>query len=218
MDLYFSFRENGRPAVFKPLDPPHMASPPKTRLTESASSREVSRKEQAVSPPEWAQSVCVSMCGILRWQKNTSCAVQVGGHMEVVWRSHLRENLHFWDQGLQRTPGVAERAVEKVLGAWGRRGGCCCTASPAWCIYLQGGSRRGVGCDGASTGSVARSPRDAEAAVAGLIVIPWEDCEMSPIVLANPFLLKYYQCSQALKDSRISDEPLFVFRTNKYIS
>lgn len=36
-------------------------------------------------------------------------------------------------------------------------------------------------------GSVARSPRDAEAAVAGLIVIPWENCKMSPIVLATPF-------------------------------
>ncbi|MEQ2166007.1 hypothetical protein GOODEAATRI_023083, partial [Goodea atripinnis] len=66
---------------FKPLDPPHMASPPQTRLTESASSREV------------------------------------GGHMEVMWRSHLRENLDFWDQGLQRTPGVAVRAMEMVWGA-----------------------------------------------------------------------------------------------------
>lgn len=65
-------------------------------------------------------------------------------------------------------------------------GACCCAVSPAWCIYLQGGSRRGVGCDGASTGSVARSPRDAEAAVAGLIVIPWENCKMSLIVLSNP--------------------------------
>lgn len=36
-------------------------------------------------------------------------------------------------------------------------------------------------------GSVARSPRDAGAAVAGLIVIPWENFKMSPIVLATHF-------------------------------
>lgn len=34
---------------------------------------------------------------------------------------------------------------------------------------------------------MARSPGDAEAAVAGLIVISWENCKMSPIVLAAPF-------------------------------
>lgn len=82
--------------------------------------------------------------------------------------------------------GLQEATVVVVLaGVW--CGGRCCAVSPAWCIYLQGGSRRGVGCDGASTGSVARSPGDAEAAVAGLIVISWENCKMSPIVLAAPF-------------------------------
>lgn len=34
---------------------------------------------------------------------------------------------------------------------------------------------------------MARSPRDVGAAVAGLIVIPWENFKMSPIVLATNF-------------------------------
>lgn len=59
--LIFVIQGKWEACCFKPLDPPHMASPPQTRLTESASSREVSRKEQAVSPPEWAQE-CVRVC------------------------------------------------------------------------------------------------------------------------------------------------------------
>lgn len=111
--------------------------------------------------------------------------------------THLRESLCCeGGLGLQERGEVLEGTQEatvpccRFVGLREKRGGCCCAVSPAWCIYLQGGSRRGVGCDGASTGSVARSPRDAEAAVAGLIVIPWENCKMSPIVLANPTLLK----------------------------
>lgn len=119
-----------------------------------------------------------------------------GGGMET----HLRESLDCRDHGCGGDPEMCRGRRRPLcrgggLGAGGR-GGCCCAVSPAWCIYLQGGSRRGVGCDGASTGSVARSPRDAEAAVAGLIVIPWENCKMSPIVLATPF---YENCINVLK-------------------
>lgn len=46
---------------------------------------------------------------------------------------------------------------------------------------------------------MARSPRDAGAAVAGLIVISWENCKMSPIVLATPFDCNRINALKSLK-------------------
>lgn len=141
------------------------------------------------------RSVCVyTVCvcvAFLKWQKGYPLCNSGGRRHGGSMKTHLRESLGYWDQGCSGDPEICRGRRRPLrrgggLGAGGR-GGCCCAVSPAWCIYLQGGSRRGVGCDGASTGSVARSPRDAEAAVAGLIVIPWENCKMSLIVLATPF-------------------------------
>lgn len=177
-----------------------MAQSPQTRLTESASSREVSRKKQAVSPPEWAQECVRSLC-VFVWHSQMTNADQLcGSGGRTHWVSPGGESGQLGPR-LQRRPKVVflgggggghrrPHCHREGLRGWRKKkrveGGSCCVVSPAWCIYLQGGSRRGVGCDGASTGSVARSPRDAEAAVAGLIVIPLENCKMSPIVLANP--------------------------------
>ena len=217
--LIFAIQGVWEACCFKPLDP-HTWRSHHRHGSESqpAAGRWAERNRRCPLQSEH-RSMCVCLCvcvcvcvysicvrGILKWQKDTSCAVQVGGDMKVVWRLT-------W--GRVRAGGTGA-AVETRRCVRGRRrpprrgrgfgglegeGGCCCAVSPAWCIYLQGGSRRGVGCDGASTGSVARSPRDAGAAVAGLIVISWENCKMSPIVLANPFYLK---CINGLGSARKS--------------
>lgn len=194
--LIFAIQGVQKACCLKPLDPHTWRSHHRHGSeSQSAAGRWAERNRRCPLQSEH-RSVCMCVCVQYVWhfsndKKDTSCVVHVGGDMEVLWRLTWGR---VWTSGTgaavetHRYVGAAggHCAVEEVWRAGGR-GGCCCAVSPAWCIYLQGGSRRGVGCDGASTGSVARSPRDAEAAVAGLIVIPWENCKMSPIVLATPF-------------------------------
>lgn len=194
--LIFAIQGVWEACCFKPLDP-HTWRSHHRHGSESqpAAGRWAERNRRCPLQSEHRSLVCACAVCVCVWHSQMTKGYQLcssggrtrGGGVET----HLRESLgrgdlcRTWDPKLcggRRRP----LCCGEGLGAGGR-GGCCCAVSPAWCIYLQGGSRRGVGCDGANTGSVARSPRDAEAAVAGLIVIPWENCKMSPIVLATPF-------------------------------
>ena len=91
--LIFAIQGVWEACCFKPLDP-HTWRSHRRHGSESqpAAGRWAERNRRCPLQSEHRSvcvcvfTVCVCVCGILKWQKDTSCAVQVGGDTEVVWR------------------------------------------------------------------------------------------------------------------------------------